>query len=189
MTTTVWRGLLLPGLSFLSRVERSCAVRRVSLSLLIALALTGCGGSSTSTPTTPSPPPVSPTVAGNWRGSWASSRGGGGTFVATLAQTNTVVCPTTTSGCFATVTGSPCFSGSTQGIMNGTMSGNTLTLTVVFDQLGNRDEERPRGRYTGVLSANGQSMSGQYTVFNGPEAFFFSPCAGDTGTWNATKQF
>lgn len=63
-----------------------------------------------------------------------------------------------------------------------------MNFQVIFLLPVTRDEESPRIDYTGTLSSDGRSASGQYTVRNGPEAFILSPCAGDVGTWTAQKQ-
>ena len=133
-------------------------VRTTALILLFSLAVAGCGGGGVI-----STPPLN--VAGTWSGTWASSRGSGGTVQAVISQSGTSLSGT------ATVTGSPCF---TSGSISGSVSGNNVAFGVLFGG-------GQQANFSAAVGSGGTSMSGTYSVSGGA-------CSGDTGSFNLTKQ-
>jgi hypothetical protein len=104
-------------------------------------------------------------VSGTWSGTWASSRGSGGTVQALISQSGASLSGT------ATVTGSPCF---TSGSISGSVFGNNVAFGVLFG-------EGQQANFSATVGSGGTSMSGTYSVSGGA-------CNGDTGSFNLTKQ-
>ena len=105
-------------------------------------------------------------VTGTWQGSWASNSGTSGSFGADLSQSGN----TLTGGLL--LLNSSCFVG---GKISGTITGNSISLGVLFSSFGPTSQVL----LTGTVDANG-SGQGEYSVQTGP-------CAGDSGTFSLTK--
>jgi hypothetical protein len=129
------------------------------LSLLAVVVITGCGGGAGALTM-----PVS--FAGNWEGTWASSRvNAGGVFLASISQNGASISGT------AAFSGSPCFVGLQ---LSGNVSGGSFAFTGSSGGI-------PRVTVSGSVSGN--AMSGNYTVLASG-----TPCDGDRGGVNAAKR-
>jgi hypothetical protein len=141
--------------SLFTEKEFQNSVTRLGLTpLLFLVVLTACGGGN-------SDPPSSGSIAGNWQMSLQNNPGK--TPSGFLLQTGNAL------------NGSFLFSGNCAGVgpAQGAVSGSNISMTV--------SEADQVLSLTGTASADGSSMSGNYTVLA-------SGCGGpETGTWNGSQ--
>ncbi len=130
------------------------------IAVLVASVAAGCGGAG-GIGVAPAP-----SLSGTWDGTWTSSRGGGGTFVATLSQSG----PSLSGG--VSVTGQPCLTGGYTLTPGGSVTGNNFNFAVIDDDAGFVVI------FKGTVSPSGTSGSGTYSFCNG----------GDTGTFSMTRR-
>ncbi len=130
----------------------------VSIAVLIFLgwSISGCGSYSSKSSQNHL------NLAGTWKFTYVSSRGGSATVSGTLTQTGSNF-----SGAM-TITGS-C---ATSGTISGTISGYALTGTLT--------ETSPE-----TISTNYNSVSGTYQVMSATD--ICAGASGDTGTWSGTR--
>jgi hypothetical protein len=166
---------LLPALLFsLCLLVIACGPVAVSPSSSPSAAATPTKAAATPTtePTTPALPTPTATVsnsasagsgqiAGSWTGTYQSTKfpNTSGTFEVTFSQSGNDISGTIT-------TSSACAS---EGTIDGTLTGNTISFGVV--------KSSTLITFDGTI--NGDSMSGDYS--SGPD------CGNDTGTWQATR--
>jgi len=136
----------------------------VSIAVLIFLgwSISGCGSYSSKSSQNHL------NLAGTWKFTYVSSRGGSATVSGTLTQTGSNF-----SGAM-TITGS-C---ATSGTISGTISGYALTGTLT--------ETSPETiNVTGTVATNYNSVSGTYQVMSATD--ICAGASGDTGTWSGTR--
>jgi hypothetical protein len=100
-------------------------------------------------------------IAGAWRGTWASGQSGNGTTRATFTQSGDAI-----DGAMH-LTGSPCFE---RGRVVGTFGGQELTATFASSD----------AKVALTASLDGDVLRGTYSVISGE-------CRGDTGTFTASR--
>lgn len=139
---------------------------------VLPLTLTACGGGSDDDDPAPAPAAEeadpadgadaeeadaeepAPTMTGNWIGEF----GTGVAFSLALVQTDDAL-----TGTYAT--------GSFDGTVTGTVSGNDVEMTVVV-------AGGPTSKFTGTVNEDRTSMNGNFNIIAG---------GGGNGTWSATK--